>query len=243
MVLHGLFEVLAYAVGFAVYRRERARRGDFLEEGTRWSVVVAAILGAALASKLLHHLAHPSELGLRLADPRLLLGGKTIVGGLLGGWIAVELVKRRLGIRRRTGDLFAVPLAVGIAVGRIGCFLAGLADDTYGIRTSSFLGVDLGDGVGRHPVQLYEAAALLGLAAILSRERWFAGEGARFRAFLASYLVLRLALDFLKPYETVAGLGVLQWACLAGLAALTPWPGSAPRVTAERHASEEGAGS
>ncbi len=45
-------------------------------------------------------------------------------------------MKRIAGIRSRTGDLFAVPLCVGIAIGRIGCFLAGLADDTYGKPTS-----------------------------------------------------------------------------------------------------------
>ena len=58
-----------------------------------------------------------------------LAGGKTIVGVLIGGWIAVETVKNTLGIRVRTGDLLAIPLSVGIAIGReVGCFLTGLSD-------------------------------------------------------------------------------------------------------------------
>ncbi len=50
------------------------------------------------------------------------------MGGLAGGLIAVELVKKRFGVTAGTGDLFAIPLAVGIAIGRIGCFLTGLPD-------------------------------------------------------------------------------------------------------------------
>jgi phosphatidylglycerol---prolipoprotein diacylglyceryl transferase len=146
-------------------------------------------------------------------------GGKTIAGGLLGGWLGVETMKLVTGIRQRTGDLFALPLCVGIAVGRIGCFIAGLADDTYGKPTALPWAVDLGDGIGRHPVQAYEMLflALLGVVVSLPAQ-W--GEGARFRIFLAGYLSWRVAIDFLKPQPLVAGLNVIQWACLAGLAIL-----------------------
>jgi phosphatidylglycerol:prolipoprotein diacylglycerol transferase len=61
------------------------------------------------------------------------MAGKTIVGAILMGTIAVEFAKRRVGITRRTGDLFAIPLAVGIAIGRLGCLLAGVADNSYAI--------------------------------------------------------------------------------------------------------------
>ena len=61
------------------------------------------------------------------------MGGKSVVVGLLGGFVAVEWVKRRIGVRRSTGDLFVIPLAVGIAIGRIGCFLTGLDDHTHGL--------------------------------------------------------------------------------------------------------------
>jgi prolipoprotein diacylglyceryltransferase len=57
-------------------------------------------------------------------------------------------------------DLLAVPLCAGIALGRVGCFLAGPADRTHASATALPWGVDHGDGIARHPVALYEAQAL-----------------------------------------------------------------------------------
>jgi len=127
---HFIFESLAYAIGFALYRLTRARDGDILPQAERNSVIVAAILGAAIGSKILGWLEDPMSLvhSAWVFWP----GGKTIVGGLLGGTVAVEFEKRRLGISARTGDLFAIPIALGIAVGRVGCFLGGIADHTWG---------------------------------------------------------------------------------------------------------------
>src|SRR6201999_2912276 len=94
-------------------------------------------------------------------------GGKTIVGGLIGGLLTVEYAKKKMGFAGRTGDLFALPLCVGIAVGRIGCFLAGLNDYTYGSVTSLPWGIDFGDGMKRHPAQLYEIIFLVCLGLFL----------------------------------------------------------------------------
>ena len=148
-------------------------------------------------------------------------GGKTIVGGLLGGWIAVEIAKGITGVKSRTGDLFAVPLCVGIAIGRIGCFFAGLADDTYGTPTSLPWGVDFGDGIRRHPTQMYEVCFLVLLAWVLWRwNKRPHAEGQVFRGFLAAYVGWRLLIDFIKPQPLVEGMNLIQWACLAGLIVL-----------------------
>ena len=219
---HFVFEALAYAVGFRLYLWQRARSGDFLTTSTRWTVVAAGIVGAALGSKGLYLLGDPATTAQHLSDPFYLMGGKTIVGGLLGGWVAVELVKRRIGVRRATGDLFVIPTAIGIAIGRIGCFLSGLPDNTYGIETALPFGVDFGDGVGRHPTQLYELAFLLALAGSLSGS-WTSRlrEGDLFKLFMASYLTFRLVIEIIKPRPTLAGLSAIQWACVLGLAYLT----------------------
>ena len=218
--LHPFFEALGYAGGFAMYQWQRVRTGDRLTDDLRWTVIAAAAVGALIGSRFLGLLEEAPRRGLTWHD-FLLPGGKTIVGGLLGGWLAVELAKWVAGIRSRTGDLFAVPLCVGIAIGRIGCFLAGMADATYGTATSLPWGVDFGDGVRRHPTQVYELVFLVGLGAFL----WWMGrrphrEGALFRWFMAAYLAWRFAIDFIKPEPVFHGLAVIQWACLAGVVAL-----------------------
>lgn len=221
---HPVFEALAYAAAFAVYRWQRSRRGDVLAEPQRWTIIAAAAVGALVGSRALGLAEQwPTVIAAwqsgRLFELLISPGGKTIVGGLLGGWLGVELVKRLSGIRSRSGDLFAVPLCVGIAVGRIGCLVAGLADDTYGKPTSLPWAVDFGDGIGRHPTQIYEILFLLALGLFLVRPVQWTG-GVRFRIFLAGYLTWRLVIDFLKPQPLIHGLNLIQWACVAGLLAL-----------------------
>src|SRR5262249_1281570 len=115
-------------------------------------------------------------------------------------------------------DLFALPLCAGIAIGRIGCFLAGLEDDTYGVATSLPWGVDFGDGVRRHPTQVYEMLWLALLAWWIYRLTQRAHRnGDLFKTFMVGYFVFRLAVDFIKPGGTIAGLTGIQWACVAML--------------------------
>jgi prolipoprotein diacylglyceryltransferase len=212
---HFIFEALAYSVGFALYRLNRRRDGDVVTRAERSSVIVAAILGAAIGSKVLAWLEDPMAL-LHGVDA-LWPGGKTIVGGLLGGTIAVEWEKRRLGIRARTGDLFAIPLTIGIAIGRIGCFLGGIDDHTAGTPSHLPWAIDFGDGIPRHPTQLYEIVFLMVLAAVLWRFRSLRlANGDLYRIFLFAYLVWRIAIDFLKPEPVFAGLSSIQWCCALG---------------------------
>lgn len=89
---------------------------------------------------------------------------RSIEGAIAGGVVAIELYKSLAGIKIRTGARFALPLAIGIAIGRIGCYGAGLDDFTYGTPTSLSWGHDFGDGTLRHPVQIYESIAMAGFA-------------------------------------------------------------------------------
>ncbi len=220
-VLHPVFETLGYALGFATYKRARRTIGDVLEEQRRWTIIAAAAIGAMLGSRTLGLLEQAPRMHIRWAQMVTPGGGKTIVGGLLGGWLAVEVAKKCEGITVRTGDLFALPLCLGIAIGRVGCLLAGLADDTCGTPTALPWAVNFGDGIPRHPTQAYEILFLCALGALL---HWFRkrphAEGALFRLFMAFYLLWRLLVDFLKPQPQVAGMNLIQWACLLGLLAL-----------------------
>ena len=225
---HVAFETLGYAVGARLYFFQR-RRLRLMGTGSRDSLetalwlLVGCIFGAWAGSKLLAWAESPQFYWSLRANPRAWLGGKTIVGGLLGGWAGIELAKRRLGLVRSTGDAFVLPLTAGLAVGRLGCFFTGLSDHTYGVATSLPWGVDFGDGVPRHPTQLYESLFALGLggavlfAAHLRRGAW--PDGKAFRLFLLGYFVFRGLVEFIKPRELLAGpLSAIQCASLAGIA-------------------------
>ncbi|HMD38972.1 MAG TPA: prolipoprotein diacylglyceryl transferase family protein [Candidatus Acidoferrum sp.] len=236
---HWVLETLAYAVAFRVYLWLRRRKGDAVDDSSRWWVIAAAAVGAAMGSKILYWFEDPRYTLAHLGDPAGLLGGKTIVGALIGGLIAVELIKLRLGIARRTGDLFALPLCIGIAIGRIGCFLTGLEDHTSGTPTALPWGVNFGDGIPRHPTQLYEIFFALAFAAFLWR---LAGrphlEGDLFKVFMVGYFGFRLFVDFFKPDVRVfAGLSSIQCACALMLVYYSPdivrWFAGRERIAAE----------
>jgi phosphatidylglycerol---prolipoprotein diacylglyceryl transferase len=224
---HLFFEMAAFAVGGLLYWRRGNAATQPSASIDRWALIAGAALGAAAGSRLLFALQYWHALqGEGLAA---WLGGKTVVGGLLGGLIGVEIAKRAVGWRLATGNGFAWPLLAALIIGRIGCQLAGLADQTYGNATSLPWGWDYGDGISRHPTALYEILLLCALALVMHRPRWDAVAGDRFRVFMVGYLTLRLLLEFLKPpfgpaaVDTLlAGhwfvLTAIQWACLAGLA-------------------------
>jgi phosphatidylglycerol:prolipoprotein diacylglycerol transferase len=228
---HWIFESLAYTAGFYLYRRLRRRSGDVIDARSRWWVIAAAIVGGFAGSRVLSAFEDPFVLAGHWTEPRVLLGGKTIVGGLIGGLLAVEGIKRVRGIRVATGDLLALPLVLGIAIGRIGCFLSGLEDQSYGVPTRLPWGMDFGDGVRRHPTQLYEVLFLAGLAAVLLlRTGRMTMVGDRFKLFMLAYLGFRLLVDALKPAVRLGGLSALQWACLAIVAYYAP---HVPRLVME----------
>ncbi len=216
---HGAFEALAMLAGFQLFLRARRRGGDALGGSERLWVLVGAAAGALLGARGLGLLEHRADVRLDASLPLVVLSTKSIVGGLLGGWIGVELAKRRLGIARSTGDALVEPLLVAIAIGRVGCHLAGVHDGTHGVPTDCPWALDLGDGVRRHPTALYEIAflACLGVALRVSGP---APEGTRFTRFLGAYLAFRVAVEFLKPVPPWIGpFSAIQVACLAGLVA------------------------
>ncbi len=219
---HTAFELAAYAVGVRLFlwQRRRLNLPVLTDRDASLWIGVAAIVGAAFGAKLGYWIEDPHNAFADFPDWRHLLEGKTIVGALLGGLIGVELIKRAVGAHGSSGDAFALPLIVGIAIGRIGCFLAGLGDHTYGTPTDLPWAVDFGDGVPRHPTQLYEIAYLVVLAAAIQfRRAAFDRPGDAFRTFMVAYLAFRLAIDFIKPMP-VAYLGFLsgiQLLCIGGL--------------------------
>ena len=221
VALHSVVEAFAYFVGFRLFVRERRQLALPVLVDTDRSVWIAvgAIIGAALGAKLGFWIEDPAAAFADFPDWRHLLEGKTIVGALLGGLVGVEIAKRAIGAHGSSGDAFALPLIVGIAIGRVGCFFAGLADHTYGNPTRLPWAVDFGDGVPRHPTQLYEIVFLGALALLLRQRDAFEHAGDRFRAFMLAYLAFRLFADAIKPvpHAYFGFLSGIQLLCIAGL--------------------------
>jgi prolipoprotein diacylglyceryltransferase len=224
---HFLLELLAYAVGARLYWSAARSQPMPADLGDRLALIAGAACGAFAGSKLLHVLEHLPAL-VEANELVLWMAGKSLLGGLLGGTLGVELVKRSIKWTRPTGDAWVGALAAGIMVGRVGCQLSGLWDLTYGGPTSLPWAWDYGDGIGRHPTAAYEIVLVGLLWAALARWRT-AAPGARFAAFILGYCAIRFGLELMKPpfagpapgtlpVALYAGLTAIQWAALGGAA-------------------------
>ena len=215
---HPVFESIAYFVSLRLALR-RFRKSTVQPE-QRGIVMAGGLIGGMLGAKLLAVVQHLDLLWTGQADVgMLLISGKTIVGALLGAVFGVEVTKKILKIETATGDAFAYPLIVGTAIGRIGCFLTGLSDQTYGTPTSLPWGVDFGDRIFRHPTQLYEVVFMVSLLIFLKyRERKPYLQGDLFRFYMICYLTFRWSIDFIKPdFHPLLGMSPIQITCLFGL--------------------------
>lgn len=205
-------------IGFSLFFWIRLGRRD----RTLLHLYVAALLGAVIGAKLLYLLAEGwrdwpmPDRWLRLAS------GKTILGGLIGGWAAVEGVKKLSGIRKTTGDWFALVVPMAIAMGRMGCLMQGCC---LGAPCEPGSGFCLRDsaGIPRWPsVPLELAFQLLFLLTALTLTRFHALAGQRFHLYLISYGLFRFWHEFHRdtpsPPWLPGGLTVYQMAAL-GLAA------------------------
>ncbi|MFB6446114.1 prolipoprotein diacylglyceryl transferase family protein [Bradyrhizobium tunisiense] len=199
-LLHVIFDIAAWLAAAAAVWWLSRQRLQFPAQSFQLPYVAALVFGAGLGAHL-------------FGSANLWLSGqsgiaRSVEGALAGGIVAIELYKWKACIALRTGARFALPLAVGIAIGRLGCYFAGLDDFTYGTPTSLPWGHDFGDGVLRHPVQLYESAAMATFAlvyvlAVLNRNAFVITNG--FYLALAYYGAQRFLWEFLKPYGTLIG--------------------------------------
>ena len=214
MFVHLIFDLLAYAVGTLLALKVFKSKTQRIEnENVRYAyytiVIVGAFFGAFIVGSINTYLSIESD---------SFIVGKSILGAIMGGTIAVETFKKVMNIKGSTGAYFVPSLALGIAIGRVGCFLSGLDDYTYGIETDFILGYNFGDGLLRHPVQLYESLTMflffLYVLYIYFKNRDYF-EKYIFYQFILLYATQRFIWEFLKPYETIAlGLNIFQFFCL-----------------------------
>ena len=217
ILLHTICETVAFLVGFRYFLYLRNKQGDQIEQSNRVWIIIAAIFGALIGSRLIGGLEDIA--GLQNTDDKLawFYQNKTVVGGFSGGLFGVEAAKKWIGEQKPSGDLFTYPMLLALIIGRTGCFSMGVYEATYGMPSSLPWAVDLGDGIARHPVSLYEIIFLLmlWLSLRITEKKIALAPGARFKIFIISYLFFRFILDFIKPhYSLFAGISTIQVTCL-----------------------------
>ncbi|MEI3788666.1 MULTISPECIES: prolipoprotein diacylglyceryl transferase [unclassified Chryseobacterium] len=217
VLAHPVFETLGIFLGMRFYFYLKRKSAEKLSFNTSAAVLIGATAGALIGSKLIGNLENPYTLFENFSFKRFWTNN-TIVGGLAFGLIGVEWAKKIVGHKESTGDLIVYPLILAIIIGRIGCFLTGVHEETYGLPTDSMFGMHLGDEYLRHPVALYEIAFLIVLWSclkIIEKKRKYPS-GFIFQAFMLSYFTFRFFLDFIKPKIGIIGnLGTIQLVSLS----------------------------
>jgi phosphatidylglycerol:prolipoprotein diacylglycerol transferase len=210
--VHTFGLLLASAYLAALWWLIRGGRREGLDADALSSLGFWAIGGAIIGAKALmilrdfrEYAAAPSE----LFSLSVLASAGDFYGGFIGALIASAIFFRRhpeLPVWR-TADLCGPAIALGQAIGRVGCFMAG---DDYGGPTGRPWAVTFTDpdaariggaplGVPLHPVQLYESIVCLALFAVLvrlSRRKRF--DGQVILAYTALYAVARFVLEFFR---------------------------------------------
>jgi phosphatidylglycerol:prolipoprotein diacylglycerol transferase len=167
-------------------------------------IYVAALVSAFLGAKLMYLFA---EGWLHWHDPERwveLATGKSIVGGLIGGYAGVEIAKRPLNYQGTTGDWFALIVPVGIVFGRVGCLLHGCCLGR--VCEPSWFTINDAAGVARWPAALVELifnAVMFGVALVLRWRKILPGQ--HFHIYLMAYGVFRFFHEYLRATPEVFG--------------------------------------
>lgn len=223
ILAHVVFEVLGIAIGFRYFLYLRRKQKDVISEPNRLWILIGAALGALIFSRLIGSLENPAIFFSSKNTLLYFYSHKTILGALFGGVICVEIVKKIIGEKKSSGDLFVYPLLLGMIIGRIGCLSMGIHEQTYGIPSDLPWAMYLGDedqNILRHPVALYEMLFLgmLWISFVTIEKKLKFKEGIRFQFFLMAYFIFRFLIDFIKPgYKFSFGLSTIQITALFGM--------------------------
>ncbi|HXU32978.1 MAG TPA: prolipoprotein diacylglyceryl transferase family protein [Thermoanaerobaculia bacterium] len=230
---HGVFVLLGVIVATVLYLRA-ARRARRLDDD-HLAVLAGALIGGVLFAKLgviWRYLGDGA--GHSLADLAL-RGGQSVLGGLAGAYLGALAIKRVIGMRRSTGELFAAPVALGISIGRVGCLLTEIpgrpADLPWSVtvdaaRAATIPGFPVA-WIGRplHPSFAYEIAfhlAAFVLLLRLGRDPVWAPD--LFKVYLALYAPVRFLLEWTRANPTLAlGLSGSQWFLIPSMILLGGW--------------------
>ena len=216
---YSLFVALGLLVGMMWFFLTVPRGGKVSIENSCY-IVLSALFFGFIGSKILVIVENLEFLIKDFSSiKQLLFNGKSIIGGLICGYVGVRFIKRRLNIESvRTGNKIAPAIALGMAIGRIGCFLTGCC---FGIETSLPIGVNFGDGVLRVPTQLIEMIFCLCLFFYLfyqQRKKKDLIPGILFKELVLYYFTFRFFIEFIRgTSKDILFLSIYQVICLLGI--------------------------
>lgn len=218
--LHETYGVLMVASVVLLLAVPTMKQFTHLEDRARYYTVQAVTALGAVAGAKLGVLFGDALWPLQPFDDwaALLASGRSIAGALLVGFLAVETAKPLLRYDIPPNDRFAVALPFSIAIGRVGCLVAGCC---RGAPWDGPIAFAYDDGVLRHPAQLYEALFQL-LAGWTLLTLWRRGIlfGRLFALYLVTYGAFRFATEFIRDTaKPFAGLSAYQWMSLGMIAA------------------------
>jgi len=205
---------LALLVGIGIYVRQLKKDG--IKSPNAFYIALFGIVGGTIGAKLPLIFMYWKEINSNTNSLNTVLQGRTIVGGLIGGGGSIFVAKRIFNIKERMGNQLAVPIAVAMAIGRVGCLLRGCC---YGKETHLAWGVDFGDHILRHPTQIYEIIFDISMVIYLSiRKRKGVRPGQLYSIFLNGYLSFRFLLEFIRVEKiSFMLLTDFQIICIVGL--------------------------
>jgi len=192
---YAVFNAIGYLAAGIIFFSEARRKGFSFDSlfYVLFGSLLGALIGSRLGSALFVYKAYYAKHCFDILIPQI--GGKTLVGGLIGGYLGVVVTKKLIKFDRSTGDLFAPGIAIGLCIGRIGCFLNGCC---YGVASSLPWAVRF-QGTLRHPAQIYESIFCLFLFFYLWQKRKkIIKEGDLFKLFLLMYSFFRFWVEFLR---------------------------------------------
>jgi phosphatidylglycerol:prolipoprotein diacylglycerol transferase len=211
--IYGVFVLLALA-SFFVFPASRAIEDP--DERRRYKTLqIVSLIFAIIGAKLAVLAGDRGWPVVPLPSPWLWLeSGRSITGALILGHVAAEIAKPIVGFHSPPNDHFAAKLPFSIAIGRVGCLLAGCC---RGIPHDGWLSVRYDDGIARYPAQLLEISFQLAVGFLfigLLRHR--ALRGRVFALYLVLYGAFRFATEFLRETPKHA-LGISVYQCLSVL--------------------------
>jgi len=228
---YGLLVAAGFLAGMGLTLR-LARRAGLNVEAIGNLAIYCALAGLAGAKLLMFVMDFPyySENPGRIFSLDTLLSAGVYYGGFLGALLFAWFYIRRQKLPWwKTADVFAPGIALGHAIGRLGCFAAGCCWGSQCERpwavtftnpaAHELTGVPL--GIPLHPAQLYEAAATALVALFLYRRSLRPhGEGVILAWYLALYSGARFLIEFFRhhdqpfPIESIP-ITWTQWIALA----------------------------